>query len=479
MLRASEAEHLIRVTQHALDDSNDFSAHHLRLSLVDTALGSDSRTTHSTEGHTYELGQDSIEHTEAPALTVRLQVQNGISAPSALLQQHSHILDIVYAPNMIPSPSSMSSTIGTFIANQLQDIFSEEQAILSSMMPQSGGGGSIKRSASEGSSGIARRSTRSLKYAPTYHLTFSLFTPSAFPSAWDIEEAIEEIFAPLLSSLSPISNFTIDTQAQPYATFSPSVQPLYSEIESAWMLGNGDLGAFINAAEWPLSPSIGEGPTVNFILYVASPSQTPLMIEGHDSNSWLIPQWGGVFILNLGADATRHAGTNPAVLTASDLQAPLLTFSLQLLSLLGLPDTPTISLPLRLSTLARVRAASLFLSASSTLGSLARLVSALPSISIPDSVAKSVSSTLEHLDAACGNFRSGDFESALQNARMAEQRAEKAFFERSMVGQVYFPDEHKVAVYLPLLGPMAVPLIMSAAKEIMPFVGRKLRRRRG
>ena len=36
-----------------------------------------------------------------------------------------------------------------------------------------------------------------------------------------------------------------------------------------------------------------------------------------------------------------------------------------------------------------------------------------------------------------------------------------------MVGQVYFPDEHKVAVYLPLLGPVGVPLFMGAAREIM------------
>ena len=35
-----------------------------------------------------------------------------------------------------------------------------------------------------------------------------------------------------------------------------------------------------------------------------------------------------------------------------------------------------------------------------------------------------------------------------------------------MVGQVYFPDEHKVAVYLPLLGPVGVPLVMSAVKEV-------------
>jgi len=54
----------------------------------------------------------------------------------------------------------------------------------------------------------------------------------------------------------------------------------------------------------------------------------------------------------------------------------------------------------------------------------------------------------------------------LENARIAEAEAERGFFEKSMVGQVYFPDEHKIAVYLPLLGPVGVPLLIYARKEI-------------
>ena len=35
---SADAQHLIRTTQHALDDINDFSAHHLRLMLADSPL---------------------------------------------------------------------------------------------------------------------------------------------------------------------------------------------------------------------------------------------------------------------------------------------------------------------------------------------------------------------------------------------------------------------------------------------------------
>jgi phosphatidylinositol glycan class S len=147
----------------------------------------------------------------------------------------------------------------------------------------------------------------------------------------------------------------------------------------------------------------------------------------------------------------------------------MLTFSNQLLALLGAPES--LSLPLRLNTLTRVRSAGLLLKASSTLGSLARLTLALPSISIPPSVADGVQTTLQHLDLACRGLGGKE---GLENARIAEEAAEAAFFEKSMVGQVYFPDEHKLAVYMPLLGPVAVPLVMVVVKEV-----RAWRKRRG
>ena len=81
-------------------------------------------------------------------------------------------------------------------------------------------------------------------------------------------------------------------------------------------------------------------------------------------------------------------------------------------------------------------------------------------------MALAVDRTLYHLRETCSCLRDGKFKAALAHARIAEAEAEKGFFEKSMVGQVYFPDEHKVAVYLPLLGPVGVPLVMSAVKEV-------------
>jgi GPI-anchor transamidase subunit S len=358
----------------------------------------------------------------------------------------------------VPSLNSASSTLATFIANELRDIFYEEQTVIAYLLSTSSMASdarpqSLTPAAAEA---LSKRTTRSLRYAHTYHLTFSLFTDGPAPSTWDIEAAVDEYMRPVLDVLAPIHNFTIDTQVQLYAT--PGVQ--------SQVLNKEDLASFINAAEWPLSPSIGGAPTVNFVVFVGN--QTIGLADGDNaagaqassSQSWMIPQWGTVYLLAL-PHGTDHV-------SSGTLRQPMLTFGGHLLSLLGTPQSG--SLPLKLSTLARIRSADLFLRASSTLGSLARLALGLPSMSIPRTVADGVAKSMHHLEQACASLGGPD---GLRHARIAEEEAERAFFEKSMVGQLYFPDEHKVAVYLPLLGPICVPMISGLVGELKRWIKKR------
>jgi phosphatidylinositol glycan class S len=452
----ADAQQLIQLTQHTLDSLNEFPAHQLRLQLASSSTLANASQQVVSDGTTIRSDDKDV------ALRIRLiSVETG-ETPRANLQPYSSTLDIYHSPEQVPPRASSDSPLVGFIAQELHNLFAEEQAQLAWLISTAPNTDTSKLPplTHEQFAELQRQSTRALKYAPTYHLTFSLFTPTYTPSAWDIENALRTYIHPLLQSFAAISNFTVDTQVQLYATFSPSItQPEYSDELNAWTLRKEDLSGFVNAAEWPLSPSIGEGPTVNFVLYVPEQSQSPLVIKENAGHSWLIPQWGGVHILNLGAE------TVPESLTTDALAPAMHTFSDQLISLFGLPQAPA-SLPLRISTLERIRAASLIISTSSTLGALAQVYQKLPSIPVPDNVAQSAALAITNLQQSCDSLYQGRFHAALENARTAQVEAEKAFFERSMVGQVYFPDEHKVAVYLPLLGPVAVPLIMSALKEL-------------
>jgi phosphatidylinositol glycan class S len=414
---------------------------------------------HPSAGFIDPLSSSPITH-ELVA-TVNLVLDQSRSHPAATVQPFDPVLNVQYGPS-----SSDVSDIPDFVATELLKMFAEEHITLDYLL--TGHTTHLDSSGDIDSLAIAdhykKRANRAFKYASTYHLTFSLFSGSASPSAWDIEAALDEYLGPFLSSFATISRFSIDTQVQLYASLSPSLHgPQYDNTSNSWTLLRSDLSAFVNAAEWPLSPSIGAGPTINFVAYVPSTKQAPLVIQETGGTSWLIPQWGGVQILNPSMHQANHS-----VLTKQDLEPVLRIFAEQLESLIGLPESPP-SLPLRLSSLTRERAASLILSASSTLGALSRLTLKLTSIAIPDNVADSVQKTIHHLETACSHIRAGHYDAALKHARVAEAEAEQAFFDPSMVGQVYFPDEHKVAVYVPLLGPMAVPLIMAAVKEFKKF----------
>ncbi|KAI1314083.1 phosphatidylinositol-glycan biosynthesis class S protein [Xylaria venustula] len=434
-LNEQEAQSIISITQHALDAMPDFPGHRLRLEAASPTSSQDMAVPYGNV--------DS-------ALIVRLtQSDASVSQPASFHHAHLPILEITYPPSSKPVPEIRSSGLATYIAAQLRETFTEEQAIMSYLLATS----TISSDQHPGGSGrsdesLSKRMTRSMKYSGTYHLTFSLFTIGSNPSSWDIDSAINEYMKPVLDMLKPIHNFTIDTQVQLYAI--PGVQ--------SQVLSKEDLSSFINAAEWPLSPSIGGAPTINFVTFIGN--QTIGLYSGEEtSQSWLVPQWGSVYLLS--PPAASHV-------SSEFLKQPVLTFASHLLSLLGTPQSG--SLPMRLSTLTRVRSVDMLLRASSSLGSLARLSLALPSISIPSSVAEGVAKSIHHLELACSTLGSAE---SLEHARIAETKAERAFFEKSMVSQLYFPNEHKVAVYLPLLGPVGVPLVMGLITELKAWKTRR------
>lgn len=128
------------------------------------------------------------------------------------------------------------------------------------------------------------------------------------------------------------------------------------------------------------------------------------------------------------------------------------------------------------------------------MGALARLVRKIPNMAIPQEIRSDVLLTLSHLDKVfslllshilhvsgltqtCAALHSSAFNVALQHSSLALEYAEKAFFDDKMVSMLYFPDEHKYAIYTPLFGPLALPLLMALLKELQGmFNGWKARR---
>lgn len=297
---------------------------------------------------------------------------------------------------------------------------------------------------------LLKENTKLVQYSPKYHLTFSLFTSGNDLVEWDIASALKEHFTPLRASLSDrVANFTIDTQVQHYSD-------LAFDIPEDGILTHDQLSTFVNFGEWSLT-SIHSYPTLHFILYVSQDKH--LKVEGSMSNAFSIPQWGGVVIRELPSDGK---------FTSDDLLPILETFSQQLLHLLGAPNEPANPL-MRIDALSRISSVRALHSASATLGSLRRLSASLPNIAIPSPVQDAVEDTFLALQQSLEMLKTAQWRNAVVNAGIALTRSENAFFDKMMVQQMFFPEEHRIAIYLPLLGPMAVVLFLGTRRIIQEF----------
>ena len=215
---------------------------------------------------------------------------------------------------------------------------------------------------------------------------------------------------PLIQTLGVVANLTVDSQVQFYAglTFEPERQQDTNE----YVVPLDKLPGFVNSAEWNLGVSnkscltiataIVSYPVINFILYVPHPAFRPLHLESTQStsqqNSFFLPQWGGIQILNP-SPGTKH-------LDVASLRPAFSTFITNLLSLLGTPalsesipsEGRVILSAWQLDGLVRQRAAENLVAAGGTMGSLARLVRKIPNMAIPQEIRSDVLLTLSHLD---------------------------------------------------------------------------------
>lgn len=71
---------------------------------------------------------------------------------------------------------------------------------------------------------------------------------------------------------------------------------------------------------------------------------------------------------------------------------------------------------------------------------------------------------VESAQKALQDLGTGHLESAFQASKEAIMSSERAFFDPSLLHLLYFPDDQKFAIYIPLFLPMAVPILLSLVK---------------
>uniref|UniRef100_A0A8C0IAS7 Phosphatidylinositol glycan anchor biosynthesis class S n=1 Tax=Bubo bubo TaxID=30461 RepID=A0A8C0IAS7_BUBBB len=330
---------------------------------------------------------------------------------------------------------------------------------------------------------------RHLKSSLGYEITFSLLNPDPKSHVvdWDIEDAVNRYVQPVLDKLSLVANFSVDSQILYYAVLG--VTPRFDKESSSFLLSAHSLPHVINPVEARLGSSAASlYPVLNFLLYVPERSHSPLYIQDKDgapvsTNAFHSPRWGGIMVYNVEAPAPPQASLPLHV--DVDMVRVMEVFLAQLRLLFGLsreelPPEFLLESPgsegladWELDRLLWAHTVENIATVSTTLTSLAQLLDKIGNIVIKDDVASEVYRAVASAQSAMAKLATGHLHSAFQASKEAVTSSERAFFDPSLLHLLYFPDDQKFAIYIPLFLPMAVPILLSLAKIVRETRQRK------
>ncbi|KAM6983349.1 GPI transamidase component PIG-S [Tautogolabrus adspersus] len=325
-------------------------------------------------------------------------------------------------------------------------------------------------------------SMRAFKSSPGYEITFSLLNPDpkSHRLHWDIEGGVETYIQPLLTKLSPLANFSIDSQTLYYAMLG--VNPRFDNSRGGYILNTDSLAHVINPVEARLgSNAASSNPVLNFLLYVPDAAHSPLYIHDRQkqevsSNAFHSPRWGGIMVYNV--DGFYGPEASFPVDVSINMAKVMGVFLAQLRLLLGVQSSTTppgfLMAPCgstgladwELDRLMWSRTVENIATATTTITSLAQLLDQIGNIVINDNIAEQVSSAVTSLQLAVAELEAGNLGFALQYSKEAILASERAFFDPSLLHLLYFPDDQKFAIYIPLFLPMCVPILLSLLKIV-------------
>lgn len=293
--------------------------------------------------------------------------------------------------------------------------------------------------------------------------------------SWDFAAAEARFLAPMAAALAPLAQLRVGSAVLLHTALGGGAAPRWDDATQAHVLPASALPQLVDP-EWPLhAPGGSPGERVLQMVALVPPrSHCPLALPG-GAPGFTSPGWGGVVLWNppeCGANATSPGGARE--LSEGEMRSLMAHFAAQLRVLLGLPASPgPDAMPAaqaafaawEVDALARRAAEAHAAAAAESLAALGRVVRALPSMPISDVISRLAARALDAGAAAARATAAGAHADAGASAAAAHAAAEGAFFHPSVLALLYFPSDHKLAVYLPLFLPVLLPLVMAAMRE--------------
>ncbi|CAF0917161.1 unnamed protein product [Adineta ricciae] len=281
----------------------------------------------------------------------------------------------------------------------------------------------------------AETNLTSFQTASSYEISFYLINNNDEKYSLNrshYEDIIASTIAPhLINTYSQYIDFEISTEV---ISNTRGVLP----SETIHSLEKRQIPFFINKLEYLLHRSTKHyREKIFFILFVPDEKQSPLTVENNPQNSIIVPKWGSVIFYN---------NQN----SPEDLNLVLKQFLSHFNQLLGI-DT--------LDQWIYRRTLENYNNGRQTLLTLSQLLLSIPNIVIDDVMAKKIHDSVELLEQCQTNQQ----HNLCQQGRLL---ADQVFFDPSLLKLLYFPDDQKFAIYVPLYLPMGAPLAWTLLNDV-------------
>ncbi|CAG5134746.1 unnamed protein product, partial [Candidula unifasciata] len=307
---------------------------------------------------------------------------------------------------------------------------------------------------------------RSYRFHPSYDITFTLIVPEPqnVNVEWDIEAGTRDYLQPLLDSLLEYTSISVTSQV----LYLVSLGGKPKKGDNFYYYTEQDLPHIINPLETKLGSHASNSPALNFIVGIPTQDRSPLYIldsngEKLPSNAFLSPRWGGILIYNAEQD-NATISSSPAQSIQVNMHRVMEVFVSQIRLLLNIhAQMVTKELKWEIAGWLRCRCVENLATATSTLQSLAQLLEEIGNIVISDEIGKEVESAVASIKNSRQLLASGKLREAFQTA----------FFHPSLLELLYFPEDQKFAIYIPLFLPISIPIVMSIMQAVKWFKQQK------
>jgi len=321
---------------------------------------------------------------------------------------------------------------------------------------------------------------------PHYDILLSVINPNPELQTvkWNVKLAAEKYIQPFLEKLENLSNFTLKSQWKYQVKFAQANKQVLDETTWGrhYALTQDHLSQIITSLEKTLGNQISNNPCIHVVFYVPPCKQAPLHIYTADGlrastngiDSFVSAKWGGVIILNPSKQTCLSAEETDQPVEVSIKSSVAMEITLYLLRKIfdmesnqpipGVNLTQYEAIEPRaweIDTYLRSGCIHLIHTAQSTLLSLVQLLNGISYIVINDQVGFEIKKSYENIVLAKIALEQSRIQDAVSYAKAAYVSAEAAFFDPSLLALLYFPDEQKYAIYIPLFLPIMIPVLLS------------------